>query len=98
MPEDEERDHIRRTVATIRDICGAPPLGWYTGRYSPNTRRLVMEETETLCDSDSYNDDLPYWVQVDGKPRLIVLCSRHQRLQIRHQPGVNVRGGFLHLC
>jgi allantoinase len=72
MPEDEERDHIRQTVAAIRDICGAPPLGWYTGRYSPNTRRLVMEETETLYDSDAYNDDLPYWVQVAGKPRLIV--------------------------
>ena len=72
MPEDEERDHIRQTVATIRDICGAPPLGWYTGRYSPNTRRLVMEETETLYNSDAYNDDLPYWVHVAGKPRLIV--------------------------
>jgi peptidoglycan/xylan/chitin deacetylase (PgdA/CDA1 family) len=72
MPEDEERDHIRQTVATIRDICGTPPLGWYTGRYSPNTRRLVMEETETLYDSDAYNDDLPYWVEVAGKPRLIV--------------------------
>ena len=72
MPEDEERDHIRQTVAAIRDICGAPPLGSYTGRYSPNTRRLVMEETETLYNSDAYNDDLPYWVQVAGKPRLII--------------------------
>lgn len=72
MPEAEERDHIRQTVATITRICGAPPLGWYTGRYSDNTRRLVMEETETLYDSDSYNDDLPYWTQVSGKPRLIV--------------------------
>ena len=72
MPEAEEREHIRRTVATIRDLCGAPPLGWYTGRYSDNTRRLVMEETETLYDSDAYNDDLPYWVRVAGKPRLIV--------------------------
>ena len=72
MPEAEEREHIRMTVATIRDICGAPPLGWYTGRYSDNTRRLVMEETETLYDSDAYNDDLPYWEMVAGKPRLIV--------------------------
>lgn len=72
MPEDEERDHIRQCVATIRAICGAPPLGWYTGRYSENTRRLVMEETETLYDSDSYSDDLPHWIEVAGKPRLIV--------------------------
>ena len=72
MPEAEEREHIRMTVATIRDICGAAPLGWYTGRYSDNTRRLVMEETETLYDSDADNDDLPYWEMVAGKPRLIV--------------------------
>jgi chitin deacetylase len=72
MPEAEEREHIRMTVAAIREICGAPPLGWYTGRYSDNTRRLVMEETETLYDSDAYNDDLPYWQSVAGKPRLIV--------------------------
>jgi allantoinase len=72
MPEAQEREDIRRTVQTIREIAGTPPLGWYTGRYSENTRRLVMEETETLYDSDSYNDDLPYWTQVAGRPRLIV--------------------------
>ncbi len=72
MPEAEERDHIRRTVATIRDICGAPPLGWYTGRFSANTRRLVMEETETIYNFDAYNDDLPYWTKVAGRKRLIV--------------------------
>jgi allantoinase len=72
MPEEQEREDIRKTVRTIREITGTPPLGWYTGRFSPNTRRLVMEETETLYDSDCYNDDLPYWTQVGGVPRLIV--------------------------
>jgi allantoinase len=72
MPEDHEREDIRRTVETISKIAGSPPLGWYTGRFSPNTRRLVMEETETLYDSDCYNDDLPYWTLVAGKPRLLV--------------------------
>ena len=72
MPEEEERDHIRQTVDTIRDICGVPPFGWYTGRYSQNTRRLVMEETDTLYHPDAYNDDLPYWVQVAGRSRLII--------------------------
>ncbi len=72
MPEDQEREDIRKTVRAISEIAGAPPLGWYTGRGSVNTRRLVMEETETLYDSDAYNDDLPYWTQVAGKPRLIV--------------------------
>ncbi len=72
MAEDAEREDIRRTVRTITEIAGQPPLGWYTGRCSRNTRRLVMEETETLYDSDCYNDDLPYWTDVAGKPRLIV--------------------------
>jgi len=58
MPEAQEREDIRRTMQAIQEIAGSPPLGWYTGRYSENTRRLVMEETETLYDSDSYNDDL----------------------------------------
>jgi allantoinase len=72
MSEEQERADIRATVATIRELTGATPLGWYTGRFSANTRRLVMEETETIYDSDSYNDDLPYYVTVEGKPRLIV--------------------------
>jgi putative urate catabolism protein len=72
MPEAEEREHIRRTVEVIKRITGSEPLGWYTGRYSRNTRRLVMEETNTLYDSDCYNDDLPYWTTVAGRPRLLV--------------------------
>ena len=79
------------TVATIRDICGAAPLGWYTGRYSDNTRRLVMEETETLYDSDAYNDDLSYWG--DGRRQAAVdraLRARHQRLQVRPDAWLDV--------
>jgi allantoinase len=72
VSEEQERADIRATIAAIRELTGAAPLGWYTGRYSPNTRRLVMEETETIYDSDAYNDDLPYYVVVGGKPRLIV--------------------------
>ena len=72
MPQAEEREHIARAVTTIRDITGAPPLGWYTGRTSENTRRLVAEHGGFLYDADSYADDLPYWELVDGKPQLIV--------------------------
>ena len=72
VSEEQERADIRATVALICEVAGTPPLGWYTGRYSANTRRLVMEETETLYDSDAYNDDLPYYILVGGKPRLIV--------------------------
>ena len=72
MSEEREREDIRQAARVITEIAGTPPLGWYTGRGSVNTRRLVMEETETLYDSDSYNDDLPYWTKVGGRPRLIV--------------------------
>ncbi len=73
VPEAEERDHIRRSVETIARLTGERPVGWYTGRPSLNTRRLVVEEGGFLYDCDAYNEDLPYWTLVDGTPHL-VLC------------------------
>ncbi len=70
--ESEEREHVARAVETIRAITGERPLGWYTGRTSENTRRLVAEYGDFLYDADSYADDLPYWEMVGGKPQLIV--------------------------
>jgi allantoinase len=67
-----ERADMRRAVATIERLTGARPLGWYTGRDSPNTRRLVAEYGGFLYDADSYADDLPYWVTAAGKPHLVV--------------------------
>ncbi len=75
MAEDEEREHIRRAVETIEDLTGTRPYGWYTGRYSENTLRLVAEEGGLLYSSDAYNDDLPYWRLVEGKPFLIIPYS-----------------------
>ena len=72
MPEAEEREHIARAVETIRRVTGERPLGWYTGRTSANTRRLVAEHGGFLYDADSYADDLPYWELVAGTPQLIV--------------------------
>jgi allantoinase len=72
MPEDEERRHIRRAVEILTGLTGAPPQGWYTGRLSPNTRRLVAEHGGFLYDADAYNDDLPYWVTEAGRPHLVV--------------------------
>ena len=72
MAEAEEREHIARAVQTLREVTGAAPLGWYTGRTSENTRRLVAEHAGFLYDADSYADDLPYWEEVAGKPQLIV--------------------------
>ncbi len=72
MDEATERSHMRLAVDTIRRMTGSAPLGWYTGRDSPNTRRLVVEQGGFLYDADSYADDLPYWVEVSGKPHLVV--------------------------
>ena len=72
VPEEVEREHIARAVETIRSLTGEAPLGWYTGRDGPNTRRLVVEHGGFLYDSDSYADDLPYWERVGGKPHLVV--------------------------
>jgi putative urate catabolism protein len=72
MDEAAEREHIRLAVETIRSLTGAPPVGWYTGRDSPNTRRLVVEHGGFLYDADSYADDLPYWVEVNGRLHLVV--------------------------
>jgi putative urate catabolism protein len=67
-----ERAHIDQTVAAIEAATGQRPLGWYTGRAGPNTRRLVVEEGGFLYDSDAYNDDLPYWTTTEGRPHLVV--------------------------
>ena len=64
MDEATERAHMAEAVAILRDLTGSAPLGWYTGRDSPNTRKLVVEHGGFLYDADSYADDLPYWTRV----------------------------------
>ena len=77
MPESEEREHMRIGMEIIQRLTGERPLGWYTGRDSPNTRRLVADYGGFEYDSDYYGDDLPFWTPVtktDGStvPQLIV--------------------------
>ncbi len=76
LTRDEEREHIRLAVESLRRTLGSRPLGWYC-RYGPsvNTRALLVEEGGFLYDSDCYNDELPYWVLQDGKPQLCVPYS-----------------------
>jgi len=65
VPEDEERRHIEIATRTLRELTGGRwPLGWYTGRDSPNTRRLVVDQGGFEYDSDYYGDDLPFWTVV----------------------------------
>jgi chitin deacetylase len=63
---------MRLAIDAIEQATGERPLGWYTGRLSANTRRLVVEEGGFLYDSDSYADDLPYWEKVGGTPHLVI--------------------------
>src|SRR4029453_2404576 len=74
--EKEERGHIRKAIASLTKRVGERPLGWYC-RYGPsvNTRRLLVEEGGFLYDSDTYNDELPYWVRVNDRPHLVVPYS-----------------------
>ncbi len=72
VPEEVEREHIARAIDIHTELTGAAPLGWYTGRDSPNTRRLVVEHGGFEYDSDYYGDDLPFWTRValaDGGER-----------------------------
>ena len=72
VPEDLEREHLERAIEIIRSLTGERPLGWYTGRTSERTRALVVEEGGFLYDADDYNDDLPFWTEVNGKSHLVV--------------------------
>jgi putative urate catabolism protein len=67
-----EKKHMQQAIKTIKDIFGSRPLGWYTGRCSPNTRDLVFDDGGFLYDSDSYSDDLPYWEFRGKKKQLII--------------------------
>lgn len=72
-----ERAHLERAVQLHARLTGSAPLGWYTGRDSPNTRRLVVEHGGFAYDADYYGDDLPFWTQVETssgerKPHLVV--------------------------
>ncbi len=73
LDEAEEREHIKKAVASLKKLTGDRPLGWYC-RYAPslNTRRLIVEEGGFIYDSDAYNDDLPYWVTVGDRPHLVI--------------------------
>ena len=74
VDEKTEREHIKDCISVLSEYLGKRPEGWYTGRNSPNTRRLIVEEGGFLYDSDTYDDDLPYWSNEFGaeKKHLII--------------------------
>jgi putative urate catabolism protein len=72
IDEVTEREHMRLAVAAIEKLTGERPLGWYTGRDSPNTRRLVADDGGFAYDSDYYGDDLPFWMKVRKSDGMVV--------------------------
>jgi peptidoglycan/xylan/chitin deacetylase (PgdA/CDA1 family) len=72
VPLELEREHMERAIEIHRRLTGVRPLGWYTGRTSPNTRRLVIEDGGFVYDADDYNDELPWYDTRYGKPQLVV--------------------------
>jgi len=75
VAEDVERAHIARAVDILTKLTGTRPVGWMTGRPGPNTRRLLVEAGGFLYDRDSLADELPYWLDVAGKPHLVIPYS-----------------------
>ncbi len=72
IDRETERKHMAEAVEIITRLFGEPPRGWYTGRDSPHTRELVVEHGGFVYDSDSYADDLPYWVRVGDTDQLVL--------------------------
>jgi peptidoglycan/xylan/chitin deacetylase (PgdA/CDA1 family) len=97
LSEAEEREHIRLAIESFERTCGKRPVGWYC-RYgaSVHTRRLVAEEGGFLYDSDAYNDDVPYFVDVEGKPHLVVpYTSDVNDFRYWNSPGLSQASDFL---
>ena len=84
IDEETEREHMRLATEKITQITGVAPLGWYTGRDSPNTRRLLMEQGGYLYDSDYYGDELPFWIQVKKSDN-----NNHQHLIVPYTLDTN---------
>ena len=72
VSESDEREHMRQAIEIHTDLTGERPCGWYLGRCSPNTHRLVAEEGNFTYNADSYADDLPYWDYSHREPQLMV--------------------------
>jgi putative urate catabolism protein len=72
VPEAVEREHLDKAIAIHTRVTGERPLGFYLGRASPNTHRMVAEEGGFVYHADSYADDLPYWSHQHGRPQLVV--------------------------
>ena len=72
IDEATEREHLQKAIDIHREATGERPVGWYLGRCSPRTHRLIAEEGGFAYNADCYADDLPYWDYLHGTPQLMV--------------------------
>jgi putative urate catabolism protein len=72
VDEATEREHLQQAIDTHRNVTGERPLGWYLGRCSPRTHRLIAEDGGFIYNADCYSDDLPYWNYLHGTPQLML--------------------------
>ena len=94
VSEDVERAHISQCIDAIATTIGERPVGWFGGRRSIHTRRLIIEDGGFLYDSDGYSDDLPYWNTDYGRPHLVVPYSRNNNDLRFSAGGVYTAGDF----
>jgi putative urate catabolism protein len=98
---EQELDHMKKAVRAIAESAGAPPVGWYTGRFGKHTTEAVVRHGGFLYSSDCYNDDLPYWVRVPlqeggGKPLLMIPYTLEVNdMKFAVAPGFGVADGWL---
>ena len=94
VPEAVEREHMQRAIEIHRRLTGERPLGWYAGRTSPNTRKLVVEDGGFVYDADDYNDDLPWYDTLPGQKRQAAarraLYPGRERHALRHRAGLQL--------
>jgi allantoinase len=100
MAEEVERATIARAVKQIRDACGERPVGLHLkSTWTPRTRRLIVEEGGFLYDSNAYNDDMPYIVQVSGKPHVVLPYSFDTNdMRYTRNGGFEFAGDFARYC
>ncbi len=72
MPKEIEKEHLEQAIEIHQQVTGERPLGWYTGRTSPNSRQLIADEGGFLYDADDYSDELPFWSNMIDTPHLVV--------------------------
>ena len=94
VPEAVEREHIAQAMEILKGLCGTRPLGWYTGRTSANTSRLVAEYGGFLYGADDYSDDLPFWSKIHAGQLIVPYTLDNNDMRFATAQGFNTADHF----